>query len=164
MEVINQKMKKLEENLKNLLKETTDKQAEKHERGMQKMKERQERDMTELHTLLLNLQPVGNGTTVNTLVDPARAEKELTYLKSIQPKLIRLEFPKFNGDNLLEGATLQWHQHFMRRKGERTSPSWEEYVAQLNVRFGSELHHDPMVELRNLRQTGSVQNYLTKFK
>lgn len=101
MEVINQKMKKLEENLKNLLKETTDKQSEKHERGMQKMKERQERDMTELHTLLLNLQPVGNGTTVNTLVDSARAEKELTYLKSIQPK--------FNGDNLLEGATLQWH-------------------------------------------------------
>lgn len=33
----------------------------------------------------------------------------------------------------------------------------------LNVRFGTELHYDPMFELKNLIQLGIVQIYLDKF-
>lgn len=52
----------------------------------------------------------------------------------------------------------------MRSKGEGASPSWEKYVAQLNIRFGSDLHHDPIAKLRNPRQTCSVHGYLIKFE
>lgn len=37
------------------------------------------------------------------------------------------------------------------------------YVKALNVRFGTELHYDPMFELKNLIQLGIVQIYLDKF-
>lgn len=33
----------------------------------------------------------------------------------------------------------------------------------LNVRFGNELHYDPMFEVKNLTQLGTVQTYLDKF-
>lgn len=54
---------------------------------MQEIKERQNRNMAKVHTLLLNLQPTGIVTTVSTPANPIRTEKGLVYLKSIQPKL-----------------------------------------------------------------------------
>lgn len=42
--------------------------------------------------------------------------------------------------------------------------NWEDYVKEVNVRFGSKLHHDRMAELRSLKQLGSVQIYLNKFE
>ena len=45
----------------------------------------------------------------------------------------------------------------------RSVPKWIEYVDTLNIRFGSELHCDPMVQLKNFRQTESVESYLDKF-
>ncbi|KAH7692048.1 Retrotransposon gag domain-containing protein [Dioscorea alata] len=192
METRNQELNKLEESLKSLLRKTVEKQSEKHDKEIQEMKEKQDRDIKGLRALLLNLQPADNVPTSSAMVNPVRAEKELSYLKPIRPKLTKLEFPKFNADHLydwlfkckqffefdetpggikvkiaslhLEGASLQWYQHYMRNKGEENSPNWEEYVTQLDTRFGSELHYDPMAELKDLRQTGSVHNYLIKFE
>ncbi|KAH7658118.1 hypothetical protein IHE45_17G065400 [Dioscorea alata] len=100
METKNQELKKLEESLKGLLKEAVEKQSEKHDREMQELKEKQDRDISGLRTLLLNLQPVGNTSAANTAVVPVRTEKELSYIKAIRPKLTKLEFPKFDGDHL----------------------------------------------------------------
>lgn len=52
----------------------------------------------------------------------------------------------------------------LQRQEEGEILSWEEYVAALSERFGSKLHHYPMVKLRNLKQQGSVQTYLSKFE
>ena len=38
-----------------------------------------------------------------------------------------------------------------------------EYIETVSVRFGSDLHTVPMVELKNLKQWGMVQAYLDKF-
>lgn len=45
---------------------------------------------------------VNHVSSIDNVVDTIRFEKELTYLKSMQPKLTRLEFPKFNGVYLHE--------------------------------------------------------------
>ncbi|XP_039133795.1 uncharacterized protein LOC120270795 [Dioscorea cayenensis subsp. rotundata] len=183
METRNQELKKLEESLKGLVRETVEKQAEKHDKDMQEMREKQDRDINGLQTLLLNLQPGGSEPVSSAVVGPVRTEKELSYLKSIRPKLTKLEFPRFNGDHIydwlfkckqffefdetpdgikvkiaslhLEGAALQWHQGYLRRRGGENPPSWGDYVTQLNTRFGNELHYDPMEELKDLRQVGS---------
>ncbi|KAG8390893.1 hypothetical protein BUALT_Bualt01G0130900 [Buddleja alternifolia] len=63
----------------------------------------------------------------------------------------------------LEGKALQWHQVFMCTRIDRDMPNWGEYVTALLDRFGSLLFEDPMSELMDLRQTGSVREYLDKF-
>ena len=110
---------------------------------------------------------------------------------AIQAKLTRLEFPKFHGEGLnewlckceqyfdfdetaddfklriaslhLEGRALQWHQNYMGNKGNQRVLQWEEYIHALSIRFGEALYYDPMAELKNLRQVGTVQTYLDKF-
>ena len=64
----------------------------------------------------------------------------------------------------LEGKALQWHQSFLRSRLGRGMPKWDEYVAALSVRFGNDLYYDPMVELMNHKQLGSVQTYLEMFE
>ena len=51
----------------------------------------------------------------------------------------------------------------MRSRLSKESPYWAEYISVLNIRFGSELHYDPTVELKNLKQQGSVKTCLDKF-
>ncbi|KAG8386656.1 hypothetical protein BUALT_Bualt03G0171300 [Buddleja alternifolia] len=63
----------------------------------------------------------------------------------------------------LEGKALQWHQIFMKNRLTREVPQWGEYVKALNDRFGALLYEDPMLELVNLKQTGSIQDYLDRF-
>ncbi|KAG8369325.1 hypothetical protein BUALT_Bualt15G0139500 [Buddleja alternifolia] len=109
----------------------------------------------------------------------------------VPTKCSRVEFPKFWGEDLrgwvyrceqffevdetpsdakvklaavhLEGKALQWHQIFMKSRLTRELPSWREYVKALSDRFGVLLYDDPMAELANLKQTGSIQDYLDKF-
>lgn len=50
----------------------------------------------------------------------------------------------------LDGKALQWHRAYMR------IPSWAEYVNDITNRFGDGFD-DPMAELMNLKQTGSVR-------
>ncbi|KAG8380288.1 hypothetical protein BUALT_Bualt06G0000100 [Buddleja alternifolia] len=106
-------------------------------------------------------------------------------------KCSTIEFPRFNGEDLrdwifrceqffevddtpsdskvrlaaihLEGKALQWHQVFMKARLTRDLSSWETYVRALNDRFGTQLYEDPMSELMNLRQIGSVKEYLDHF-
>lgn len=182
----------IEENLKNLLKEHTDRQDEKHEKAIQEVRSRQIKVMNEVRSLLLNLQPVTNNNSVNIPAKVAKPEKELAYMKFMQPELARLEFPKFDGDHLhdwlfkcnqyyefdetpetmkikiaslhLEGTALQWHQNWVHSRRDKRLPTWKEYVSALNVRFGIDLHHDPLAELMKLKQVGPVQTYLKKFE
>ncbi|KAG8384912.1 hypothetical protein BUALT_Bualt04G0167500 [Buddleja alternifolia] len=63
----------------------------------------------------------------------------------------------------LEGKALQWHQIFMKNRLTRELPHWGEYVRALNDRFGALLYEDPMSELVNLKQNGSIREYLDKF-
>ncbi|KAG8384061.1 hypothetical protein BUALT_Bualt04G0078800 [Buddleja alternifolia] len=63
----------------------------------------------------------------------------------------------------LEGKALQWHQIFMKGRLTRELPNWEEYVRALSDRFGVLLYDDPMAELVNLKQAGTIQKYLDKF-
>ncbi|KAG8384142.1 hypothetical protein BUALT_Bualt04G0087500 [Buddleja alternifolia] len=63
----------------------------------------------------------------------------------------------------LEGKALPWHQIFMKNRLTREVPQWGEYVRALNDRFGALLDEDPMSELVNLKQTGSIQDYLDRF-
>ncbi|KAL0329173.1 UNVERIFIED_CONTAM: hypothetical protein Sradi_4904000 [Sesamum radiatum] len=109
----------------------------------------------------------------------------------ILTKCSKVEFPKFNGDDLrgsvfkceqffevddtpsdekvklaamhLEGRDLQWHQVYMKSRMTREVPNWEEYIRALYDRFGTQLYDDPMAELMNLKQVGIVQHYLDKF-
>ncbi|KAH7691763.1 hemagglutinin stalk domain-containing protein [Dioscorea alata] len=218
METCNQELKRVEDGLKSLLKEQTEKQVEKYSKELQELKnsqnqaiqdhkEQQIKDMKEVRTMLLNLNPNSSPSSGNigsvppmlaanalnsmkTAIIPSRSKKEIAYLKSVRPKLTKLELPKFSGVDLhdwlykchqyfefdetpenmkgriaslhLESRALQWHQNFIKCRVGGEDVSWNEYVIALNIRFGIELHYDPMSELKNLVQLGSVQTYLDK--
>ncbi|PKI48777.1 hypothetical protein CRG98_030819 [Punica granatum] len=64
----------------------------------------------------------------------------------------------------VEGRALQWHQAYVRSLGvERKMVNWNEYVIAVVSRFGDSGYEDPMVDLKNLRQAGLVQDYMTEF-
>lgn len=99
-------------------------------------------------------------------------------------RLTKVEFPKFGGDDLnswlyrveqffeldkvpdetktrlaaihLEDKALQWHQSFMKNRGN-VPLSWVEYKEALVNRFG-QLFDDPMTELKNLKPTLLFKN------
>lgn len=103
----------------------------------------------------------------------------------------RYEFPKFDGDGFegwlmraefffevakvpekgrvrvaaihMEGKALQWHRGFMNLQGEAAYTNWECYVSALGARFGAQAYADPLADLRNLRQSGSLQDYMEAF-
>nr|GEX39359.1 hypothetical protein [Tanacetum cinerariifolium] len=64
-------------------------------------------------------------------------------------KLIRIEFPKFSGND------------YMKKYLDNTL--WEHFKVEVVKRFGV-LYDDPIMELKNLKQTGSVQHYQRVFE
>nr|GEW46137.1 retrotransposon-related protein [Tanacetum cinerariifolium] len=104
-------------------------------------------------------------------------------------KLIRIEFPKFSGDDVKDwvyrckqffkvdgvpdgrkiqlasmhmfDATLVWYQQYMNKYLDNTP--WKHFEVEVVKRFGI-LYDDPIVELKNLKQTGSVQTYQEAFE
>ena len=104
-------------------------------------------------------------------------------------RMSKIDFPKFNGedvkgwvfrcrqffriDNVPEEMKIQmaamhvydraltWHEQFIKRYGEESS--WELYEEEVLKRFGMAFD-DPLVELKNLKQTGSVQSYQDLFE
>lgn len=46
---------------------------------------------------------------------------------------------------------------------DKGSSSWEEYVKALNIIFGANVYDDLMADLMNLKQKGTLQNYLEDF-
>lgn len=100
-----------------------------------------------------------------------------------------LMFPRFNGENLktwlyrieyfsvddnprnhrlklvamnLEDEALAWHQSYLKCRESNVMPNWEEYLGDLIEVFGCEFG-DPMLELKQLRQTGTVQEFQFAF-
>ncbi|GKB67917.1 gypsy/ty3 retroelement polyprotein [Tanacetum coccineum] len=73
-------------------------------------------------------------------------------------KLTRLDFPKFNGKDVKGWLSIGI---FFKTFGENVP--WNVYETEILSRFG-EVYDDPLVELKNLKQTGDVQSYQDKFK
>ncbi|GJX89622.1 putative mitochondrial protein [Tanacetum coccineum] len=78
-------------------------------------------------------------------------------------KLIKIEFPKFSGDKVKDWVyrSLVWYQQYMKKYPDNTL--WEHFEVEVVKRFGV-LYEDPIVELKNLKQTGSVQHYQEDFE
>nr|GFA94747.1 gypsy/Ty3 retroelement polyprotein [Tanacetum cinerariifolium] len=104
-------------------------------------------------------------------------------------KLIKIEFPKFSGDDVKDwvykckqffqidrvadgtkvqlasmhmfDAALVWYQQYVKKYPNNTQ--WEHFEVDVVKRFGF-LYDDPIVELKNLKQTGSVQTYQEAFE
>ncbi|GAU27517.1 hypothetical protein TSUD_147110 [Trifolium subterraneum] len=62
----------------------------------------------------------------------------------------------------LEGPSLQWHVNYMKAK-YNVYPTWTDYVVDVTQRFG-EVFEDPLAELIQVKQTGSVQEYIDAFE
>ena len=105
-------------------------------------------------------------------------------------RLSRIEFPRFNGDNVkewlyqcetyflmdetplevktklaimhLEGKAFKWHHASRKILWSKHLPSWGEYVQFLTERFGNACD-DPMVKLMNLREKGTISEYHEQF-
>nr|GEW68475.1 putative ribonuclease H-like domain-containing protein [Tanacetum cinerariifolium] len=73
---------------------------------------------------------------------------------SLYGKLIKIEFLKFSG-------ALVWYQQYVKKYPDNTP--WEHFKVEVVKRFGV-LYDDPIVELKNLKQTGSVQTYQEAFE
>uniref|UniRef100_A0A6N2N061 H15 domain-containing protein n=1 Tax=Salix viminalis TaxID=40686 RepID=A0A6N2N061_SALVM len=72
----------------------------------------------------------------------------------IQTRSVRLDFPRFSGDNP-SGWDLE---------AAGGLSSWEGFVRALQTRFGSSPYDDPMEALIRLRQTTTVEEYKTQFE
>ncbi|XP_076897480.1 uncharacterized protein LOC143550772 [Bidens hawaiensis] len=107
-------------------------------------------------------------------------------------RLGRLDFPKFNGEDVegwlykcdhffsmdktrsnlkayfavvnLEGPALQWHQGFMSSQNRVIEDIvWEDYARSILNRFSTRLSENPIEDLKNLQQTGTLQDYCEAF-
>ncbi|XP_006575964.1 uncharacterized protein LOC114374741 [Glycine soja] len=77
-------------------------------------------------------------------------------------RLSRIEFPRFNGDNVKEWLYQCETYFLMDETPPEVKTNWEEYVQILTERFGDACD-DPMAELMNLRQKGTISEYHEQF-
>lgn len=57
-----------------------------------------------------------------------------------------------------------WHQAYIRSLNNIDETlTWEGYAEANTARFGTRAYDDPMLELKNLVQTGTLQAYLDEF-
>ena len=63
----------------------------------------------------------------------------------------------------LEGRALKWYHSFVQSLEVNHTVTWEELVGELQSRFGDKAYEDPMAELKELTQEGSLQEYLEEF-
>ncbi|GJX10084.1 retrotransposon-related protein [Tanacetum coccineum] len=61
----------------------------------------------------------------------------------------------------LYDQALVWHQQYVKKYGDRIP--WEMYEGEVIKRFGA-IYEDPIVDLKNLKQEGSVQQYQESFE
>ncbi|TYI05342.1 hypothetical protein ES332_A10G081500v1 [Gossypium tomentosum] len=57
----------------------------------------------------------------------------------------------------LEGRALEWHHYYSQRNGGLQMLSWPAYLKSLQDRFGFGQFGNPMKELVNLKQQGTVE-------
>lgn len=60
----------------------------------------------------------------------------------------------------LEGAAAEWYCHLERDTGV---PSWPRFVDYINLRFGPPIRFNTLGELKELRRSGSVEEYQRRF-
>ena len=60
----------------------------------------------------------------------------------------------------LTDAAQQWYFQLERDEGE---PNWRNFKVFVNLRFGPSTRHNPLGELKELRQTGTVEEYQRNF-
>nr|GEU79283.1 hypothetical protein [Tanacetum cinerariifolium] len=77
-------------------------------------------------------------------------------------KLIKIKFPKFSGGDVKDWID-RCKQFFKYMKNYPDNTPWEYFEVEVVKRFGV-LYDDPIVELKNLKQTGSVQTYQEAFE
>lgn len=125
----------------------------------------------------------------NVLIPNDNTVRNVNRNFQFSTRLTKVEFPKFGGVGLkpwlykcaqffeldeiadpnrvklaaihLEDKALLWHQTYMKNRGY-VAPKWEEYVKDISARFG-DLYDDPMADLKELKQLGSVQEYHDSF-
>ena len=68
------------------------------------------------------------------------------------------------GFHQYKGRALQWHQNWVKYKKGNVNVTWEEYVQALEGKFGDHNKGDPMAELLNLKQLGTVSHYHDQFE
>ena len=61
----------------------------------------------------------------------------------------------------LDGCALHWHKNFIKIKGRNVD--WREYKEAMKLRFSLLAYDDPMAEMKKLKQTGTLQQYLIVF-
>ena len=61
----------------------------------------------------------------------------------------------------LDGGALYWHKNFIKARGR--VPTWLEYKGAIKARFGFLAYDDPMAEVKKLKQTGTLEEYMMAF-
>jgi hypothetical protein len=72
------------------------------------------------------------------------------------PDKQRLSISSFH----MEGKALSWFQEL---KSSGSLSSWDEFLRAMKIRFGNGSYDDPMENLTNLKQVGSLEDYKTQF-
>lgn len=62
----------------------------------------------------------------------------------------------------LDDDTLVWHQSYLKCMNLSMLPAWDKYIPELIELFGEEFAN-PMLELKQLRQTGTVREFQFAF-
>ncbi|KAF2301132.1 hypothetical protein GH714_020360 [Hevea brasiliensis] len=77
----------------------------------------------------------------------------------------KLEFPRFDGNDLETWLlkTEYYFEGYVKIKGPAAYDNWQEYVGSLRARFGKQGYDDPLAELKNLKQTHGLEEYLDTF-
>ncbi|KAD3336501.1 hypothetical protein E3N88_32020 [Mikania micrantha] len=144
----------------------------------------------QMNEILSNLQTFnGNHTSPS---NNSYESGSSTFFNHNQNRFTKMDFPKFNGQNVegwlcrvehffvidntpehlkvryaivhLEDIALLWHQSFVQsRGGSIEGMSWVEYKGFINARFAEVLGQDAMGALATLKQKGSLKDFCQQF-
>ncbi|KAJ0755715.1 putative retrotransposon gag domain-containing protein [Helianthus annuus] len=176
-----QEMEKLEKTLKE------------HANSIQNSQLLQEDNRNAIAQLNLNLQSMFDTLNQQLTTLQASSSQHTTHHQDQRiARLGRLDFPKFNGEDVdgwiykcnhfflvdktpenvkvqfaiinLEGIALRWHQGYLASQNRPVELiTWDEYVRSITARFSDNLWEDAMEELKNLQQIGSLEDYCNSF-
>ncbi|GJV20862.1 hypothetical protein Tco_1369882 [Tanacetum coccineum] len=124
------------------------------------------------------------------VIDDQQPAKVFSSAYQLVNRMTKLEFPAFDGSDFkewyyqccqffdldetpeemkirlvaihLNGRALHWHQSFMKDMVGR-SLSWKQYVAELREQFVDGNYSKPLIELRNLKVTTTIEQFNSDF-
>ncbi|GJS90674.1 reverse transcriptase [Tanacetum coccineum] len=101
-------------------------------------------------------------TEINSLkMGKEQVIKEVTTMEANMEDLLNDNYKIRLVSMHMFNKALNWHKQFVKRFGEQVA--WGEYEREIKLMFDS-VYEDPMVELKNLRQTTTVQVYHDLFE